>query len=83
MAINPNKSPIGIQLFPFLVKFDFADNYSSGTVKFFAAELVLILEHLHEMSIVYRDLKPENILLDERGHIKLTDFGFSKVVTDR
>lgn len=57
--------------------------FSSGTVKFFAAELVLILEHLHEMSIVYRDLKPENILLDERGHIKLTDFGFSKVVTDR
>eukprot|EP00029_Vermamoeba_vermiformis_P007102 TRINITY_DN2973_c0_g1_i1.p1 TRINITY_DN2973_c0_g1~~TRINITY_DN2973_c0_g1_i1.p1 ORF type:complete len:908 (-),score=191.34 TRINITY_DN2973_c0_g1_i1:53-2776(-) len=70
----------GGELFLYIRKYGKLDE---RTVKFFAAELVLILEHLHEMSIVYRDLKPENILLDERGHIKLTDFGFSKVVTDR
>jgi len=38
---------------------------------------------LHSKNIVYRDLKPENILLDSKGHVKLTDFGFAKVVPDR
>ena len=34
-------------------------------------------------NIVYRDLKPENLLIDKDGHIKITDFGFAKVVEDR
>jgi len=38
---------------------------------------------LHNHGVVYRDLKPENILFDARGHIKLVDFGFAKVVGDR
>ena len=46
--------------------------------KFFIAELVLALEHLHNMDVIYRDLKPENILIDESGHIKLADFGLAK-----
>lgn len=51
--------------------------------QFYAAELVLVLEYLSQKSIAFRDLKPENILLDRLGHIKLVDFGFSKVVEDK
>lgn len=50
--------------------------------KFYIAELILALEHLHNNDIVYRDLKPENILLDATGHIALCDFGLSKIFTD-
>lgn len=46
--------------------------------KFYAAEITLALECLHNNAIVYRDLKPENVLLDNEGHIRLTDFGLSK-----
>nr|CCA19200.1 protein kinase putative [Albugo laibachii Nc14] len=46
--------------------------------KFFVAEIVLALMHLHEEGIAYRDLKPENIMLDVEGHVKLADFGLAK-----
>jgi serine/threonine protein kinase len=50
---------------------------------FYAAEIVCVLEYLHERNIVYRDLKPENLLLDREGHLKVTDFGFAKRLTER
>lgn len=52
--------------------------FQEDRAKFYIAELILCLEHLHDNDIVYRDLKPENILLDANGHIALCDFGLSK-----
>ncbi|GAB9469199.1 Agc protein kinase [Globisporangium polare] len=65
----------GGEIFFHLKKFR---SFSEAMVRFYAAELVSAIGHLHEKDIVYRDLKPENILLDEFGHIRLTDFGLSK-----
>jgi len=57
--------------------------FEEDEAKFFIAELILAIEHLHSMDIIYRDLKPENILIDSDGHIRLADFGLAKEnVTD-
>uniref|UniRef100_A0A8B9THL6 non-specific serine/threonine protein kinase n=1 Tax=Anas platyrhynchos TaxID=8839 RepID=A0A8B9THL6_ANAPL len=47
--------------------------------KMYFAETVLALEYLHNYGIVHRDLKPDNLLITSMGHIKLTDFGLSKI----
>ena len=58
------------------------DHFNENKARFYIAEIVLAIDHLHKNNILYRDLKPENILLDELGHIKLTDFGLSKIMNN-
>ncbi|GJN23543.1 hypothetical protein PR202_gb11202 [Eleusine coracana subsp. coracana] len=52
---------------------------SASTIMDEEDDVVLALEYLHSMQIVHRDLKPDNLLIAHDGHIKLTDFGLSKV----
>jgi len=56
---------------------------SNSDSRFYAACVTDALEYLHSNSIVYRDLKPENLMIDDVGYIKVVDFGFAKIVTDK
>lgn len=51
--------------------------------RFYLAQIVCIFEYLHSKDIIYRDLKPENVLIHKSGYLKLTDFGFAKIVQGR
>jgi serine/threonine protein kinase len=52
--------------------------FTAERAKFYTANIVLALEHLHTRNIIYRDLKPENVVLDKDGYAVLTDFGLAK-----
>jgi protein kinase A/protein kinase X len=51
---------------------------SESWARFYLAEILCVLRHLHSQRIVYRDLKPENVLLSTSGHVKVSDFGLAK-----
>eukprot|EP00397_Hematodinium_sp_SG-2012_P013032 GEMP01013221.1.p1 GENE.GEMP01013221.1~~GEMP01013221.1.p1 ORF type:complete len:353 (+),score=53.82 GEMP01013221.1:142-1200(+) len=70
----------GGELFSYLRK---EGRLPNDHAKFYAAEIILAFQYLHGANVVYRDLKPENLLIDYSGHMKITDFGFAKVVEDR
>ncbi|XP_054155103.1 3-phosphoinositide-dependent protein kinase 1-like [Oppia nitens] len=49
--------------------------FNDHCCRFYSAEILLALEHMHRLGIVHRDLKPENILLNDKLHIQVSDFG--------
>lgn len=71
---------VGGELFSHLRR---AGRFTNDMTRFYASEIVLAIEYLHSKNIIYRDLKPENLLIDHQGHIRITDFGFAKKITDR
>ena len=52
---------------------------TEDVARFYLSEIVCALEYLHEQDIVYRDLKTENVMLDSKGHVRIIDFGLSKM----
>lgn len=64
----------GGDLMTMLIKYD---TFSEDVTRFYIAECVLSIEAIHKLGFIHRDIKPDNILIDERGHIKMSDFGLS------
>jgi serine/threonine protein kinase len=53
------------------------DIFPEKTAQFFAGEIALAVNSVHQLGYLHRDLKPDNVLIDINGHIKLTDFGIT------
>ncbi len=56
-----------------------AGRFTEKRARFYAAQVLLGLEHVHKMSIIYRDMKLENVLLDHQGHCRISDLGLAVV----
>lgn len=67
------------ELLPYINK---VGSFDIECTRFYAAEILVALGHVHSLGVIHRDLKPENILLDENMHILITDFGSAKMFNE-
>ncbi len=58
-----------------------AGKFTEKRARFYAAQVLLGLEHVHQKSVIYRDMKLENVLLDHLGHCRLSDLGLAVVTS--
>lgn len=56
--------------------------FEEPQVKFYAAQMIMAIGYLHSKGIVHRDLKLENVLVDQKGYIKIIDYGLAKMLKD-
>ena len=71
----------GAELYKYYKK---KQRFSEDEVKFYAAQLVMGLGHLHSQhQVIHRDMKLENILLDQEGYIKIIDYGLAKMYDEK
>lgn len=64
----------GLELYWCMQNFEFSERGAA----FYVAQVVLMLEYMHERQVAYRDVKPENLMLANDGYLRLVDFGLSK-----
>ena len=71
---------VGGDLKSLLAMYGFFEEFAA---RFYTAEICLALQYLHGQGIVHRDIKPDNMLIASNGHVKLTDFGLSRIEMSR
>ena len=54
--------------------------FDEECTRFYTAQILDTVEHMHSRGIIHRDLKPENVLMDDNMHVKITDFGTAKIL---
>jgi serine/threonine protein kinase len=60
-----------------------AGRFTEKRARFYAAQVILGLEHVHSKNVIYRDMKLENVLLDHQGHCRLSDLGLAAMNTSK